>query len=92
MSTTPPSNSELDRKLRQLDGDVHSVYDLLADLGRELASVVVEQQGQRVTLDAHTGTLATQGETLDSHTATLDEHTGMLAEILDILRRRNGDS
>ncbi len=46
--TTPP---EIERKVRQLDNDVHSIYDLLADLHVGVKKVQASQLRQGSRLD-----------------------------------------
>ncbi len=78
MTTTPPP--DLDRRVRQLDNDVQSLYSLihnvvltqerhgnrLQEMGEDLGSLLAAQEAQRVTLGEHTETLAAILELLRS--------------------------
>ena len=87
--------TELDRKVRQLDNDVQSIYEMLADI-----SATQRRQGNRLdehstilnahsaTLDAHTVTLDAHTVTLNEHTAILNDHTSKLDRILSLLEER----
>jgi flagellar biosynthesis chaperone FliJ len=71
---------DVQRKLRQLDHDVQSIYELLAGIAatQERHSNRFMELGE--TVDEHTRTLHQHGRTLDEHTRTLDEHTRTLDE------------
>jgi len=69
---------ELDRKVRQLDNDVQSIYEMLADI-----SATQRRQGNR--LDEHSAILNEHTVTLNEHTVTLNEHSAILNEHSAIL-------
>jgi len=62
---------ELDRKVRQLDNDVQSIYEMLTDIW-----ATQRRQGNR--LDEHSALLEAHSVTLNEHTAILGEHTAIL--------------
>ncbi|MFC0112296.1 hypothetical protein [Kibdelosporangium aridum] len=66
------SPAEIERKVRQLDNDVQSIYELLATI-----EATQKRQGNRLNEIA-----ATQAET----TATLADHGEKLDTILELLR------
>lgn len=70
---------ELERKVRQLDNDVQSIYVMLADI-----SSTQRRQGKR--MDEIAGTQAEQGATLAKHGAMLTDHGKKLDTIIELLR------
>ena len=71
---------DIPHKLRQLDHDVQSIYELLSGIAatQERHNNRFMELGQ--TLDEHSGTLAEHGRTLAEHGRTLAEHGRTLAE------------
>ncbi|MDQ3307327.1 MAG: hypothetical protein M3499_03065 [Actinomycetota bacterium] len=79
---------EIDRKVRQLDNDVQSIYELLATIQgtqerhgnrlRELAEMVA---GHDARFDAHDARF-------DTHDARFDTLDGKLDTVLDLLRQQ----
>jgi chromosome segregation ATPase len=67
------SPAELDRKIRQLDNDVQSIYELLSSIqatqrrhGNRLEEIAAAQAGQDTKLDVHDAKLDTQNAKLDT--------------------------
>ena len=80
--------TELDRKVRQLDNDVQSIYEMLADI-----SATQRRQGNRLDehstiLGEHTAILNEHSSTLGEHTAILNGHTSKLDRIISLLEDR----
>jgi hypothetical protein len=67
--TEPPDTA---RKVRQLDHDVHEIYQILAAI-----SETQRQHGTR---------LERLEKRLDRQGSVLDQHSAMLQELLDLLR------
>jgi len=62
------TNAQIEKRLRQHDNEIVSIYDMLAEI--------------RGTVDQHTAILGQHTQTLGQHTAMLEQHTQMLTEIL----------
>ena len=73
--------TELDRKVRQLDNDVQSIYEMLADI-----SATQRRQGNR--LDEHSAILGEHTAILGEHTEILNDHTSKLDRIISLLEDR----
>ncbi len=99
MSMTP---AEVERKVRQLDNDVQSIYELLNGITStqqrhtnrlgELAEQVGALDAKVDTLDAKVNTLDTKVNTLDTKVNTLDTKVDTLGSqmetVLELLRQR----
>lgn len=75
MSAAP----DIPRKIRQLENDIESIYELLARInltqvrhGNRFEELAATQAEHTATLAGHTATLAEHGATLAGHTAKLD--------------------
>ena len=77
MPNTPP---DLARKVRQLDNDVQSIYEMLAGI-----AATQQRQGNR--LDEISAEISGHGTRLDEISTQLAGHGGQLTSILEILGR-----
>lgn len=71
---------DLARKVRQLDNEVQSIYELLAGIAATQLRQSSRLEELGVTQDQHTATLA-------EHTATLAEHGAKLDRIIRLLEQ-----
>lgn len=72
--------TDLARKVRQLDNDVQSIYEMLAGI-----AATQQRHGNR--LDEISAEMSGYGARLDEISTELASHGDQLGSILDILRR-----
>ncbi len=84
---------DLERKVRQLDNDVHAIYDMLSDISisqRDQANRLGEVSGRLSGLDGRLsemdGKLERQGNRLSEMDGSLSGLNGKLDTITDLLR------
>lgn len=90
--TTP---AEVERKVRQLDSDVSSIYELLDNLNTNVTRMAGAQlrQGSRLDqiedrLNRIDGKLAEHGTALVEHGTALAEHGAKLDRLIELLEQR----
>jgi predicted nucleic acid-binding protein len=86
------SPGELDRKVRQLDHDVMSIYELLHGISAQQGRLLTRLEGLDAAigtrLDAHDARLDRIDGRLGAHDTRFDLIDSQLAEILCLLRAR----
>lgn len=75
--------TEVERKVRQLDNDVQSIYEILSRLEGTQDKLVATQRRHGNRLDEIAADQTAQRE-------KLDQIGGQLGEVLELLRRQNG--
>ena len=80
--------ADIPRKVRQLENDVESIYEMLSDIKETQQKHTAKLDEHTAKLDQHTAKLDEHTTKLDQLAVRMDDHSTKLDTIVDLLSRK----